>query len=46
MGKNELCKDERYQQVLNGYGTLNWLLFKWAPDAARALRGSAEPPPH
>ena len=32
MGKNELCKDDRFQQVLNSYGTLNWLLFKWPPE--------------
>jgi hypothetical protein len=22
----------RYQEVLNDYGTLNWLLFKWPKD--------------
>ena len=31
MKTGELCKDSRYQDVLNGFGTLNWLLFKWEP---------------
>ncbi len=32
MKTGEMCQDERYQNVLNGYGTLNWLLFKWPPE--------------
>ena len=28
----ELCRDERYLKVLNDFGTLNWLLFKWQPE--------------
>ena len=31
MKTGEMCKDQRFQDVLNNFGTLNWLLFKWEP---------------
>jgi len=33
MKPNTKCADSRYQAVLDQFGTLNWLLFKWEPDA-------------
>ena len=32
MKPGEMCPDARYQKVLDGYGTLNWLLFQWKPE--------------
>ena len=32
MKMGERCGDERYAKVLDNYGTLNWLLFKWPPE--------------
>ena len=29
---NRKCTDQRFQDVLDGYGTLNFLLFKWEPE--------------
>ena len=31
MKTGELCPHKAFQDVLNGFGTLNWLLFKWEP---------------
>jgi len=31
MAPNTPCSDKRFQAVLDQYGTLNWLLFKWEP---------------
>jgi hypothetical protein len=32
MKTGERCSDERYAKVLDGFGTLNWMLFKWPPE--------------
>ena len=32
MKPNTPCPDPRYQKVLDGFGTLNWLLFQWEPE--------------
>jgi len=31
MKTGEMCKKPQFQKVLDGFGTLNWLLFKWEP---------------
>ena len=32
MPEGQMCPRAEFQAVLNGFGTLNWLLFKWKPE--------------